>query len=164
MYIILGLGIFVLLLVLTGRKSVHQEILVQASPAEVWEVLLDTHKYPDWNPVMKVIEGEIKPGQRVKYLFIQPPGDPLEIESVISQMLPNQLLNQKGGSPFLLSFDHQYILEGKETSQVLIHEEYRGLLVHFWNSASVEKAYARLLNALKKRTESLSSKAYERNH
>ena len=72
--LLIALGIIFLLLVILyflGRKSVHHEIMIDASPEKVWMVLLDTDSYDDWNPVMKVLEGEVKEGNRVRYRFTQ---------------------------------------------------------------------------------------------
>ncbi|NET33769.1 MAG: SRPBCC domain-containing protein, partial [Cyanothece sp. SIO1E1] len=60
--LLIALGIIVLLLAVLyflGRKSVHHEILIDARPEQVWTVLLNTDTYDDWNPVMKVLEGEV---------------------------------------------------------------------------------------------------------
>ena len=70
------------------------------------------------------------------------------------EIIPNQLLNQKGGIPAVLTFDHKYVLEpAGETTVIIIHEDYKGLGVHFWNPEPVEKAYQRLNEALKSRVE-----------
>ena len=72
--IMLYLSILLVVLVVlffTGRKSVHHEIIINASPAAVWSVLADTDKYKDWNPVMLLKEGSIQEGQKVLYQFTQ---------------------------------------------------------------------------------------------
>ena len=38
-------------------KELKTTIEINASPAKVWEVLLDFEKYPDWNPFIKNIRG-----------------------------------------------------------------------------------------------------------
>ena len=156
MYIAIGILALLLVLVLTGRKSVHHEITINASPEKVWSVLVDTDNYESWNPVMKLLEGEVKEGNKVKYQFTQDADNISEIPSNVKKVIPNELLNQGGGLPFILTFNHKYLLEplGNGT-KLIIHEDYKGIGVNFWNPAPVEVAYGRLNQAIKKRTESL---------
>jgi len=145
MYIVIGIIALLLILVLTGRKSVHHEIVVNASPEKVWS-----------NPVMKLLEGEVKEGNKVKYRFTQDANNSSEIPSNVKKVIPNKLLNQGGGLPFILTFDHKYILEPSGNgTKLIIHEDYRGIGVNFWNPAPVEVAYGRLNKAIKNHVESL---------
>ena len=156
MYIAIGILALLLVLVLTGRKSVHHEITINASPEKVWSVLVDTDNYESWNPVMKLLEGEVKEGNKVKYQFTQDADNISEIPSNVKKVIPNELLNQGGGLPFILTFNHKYLLEplGNGT-KLIIHEDYKGIGVNFWNPAPVEVAYGRLNQAITKRTDSL---------
>ena len=156
-YIFIGIIALLVILIITGRKSVHNEILIDAKPENVWKVLIDTDKYPEWNPVMQLLEGEIKEGNKVKYQFTQDAENESEIPSNVKKVVPNKLLNQGGGMPLILTFDHTYILEpNDEQTKVTIHEDYRGIGVNFWNPKPVEQAYKRLNEALKTRVESLN--------
>ena len=153
--ILIVLGLVLIVLYFTGHKSVHHEISINASPEKVWAVLLDTKNYDHWNPVMKLLEGEIKEGNRVKYRFTQDADNVSEIPSRVKRIIPHQLLNQHGGLPILLTFDHQYILEPSGSgTKLTIHEDYKGIGVNFWNPAPVETAYQRLNEAIKERAES----------
>lgn len=139
-----------------GNKSVHHEIVINNTPEKVWEVLNDTDKYKEWNPVMELLEGKIEKGNQVKYRFTQDEKNVSEIPSKVKKIIPNKLLNQGGGLPFVITFDHKYILEQKgEGTQLTIHEDYKGIYVNFWNPKPVELAYRRLNEAIKERAESL---------
>lgn len=155
---IYGGALLLILIVLyfTGNKSVHHEISINASPAKVWEVLSDTDSYNSWNPVMKLLEGKIQEGNKVKYQFTQDADNVSEIPSLVKKVVPNKLLNQGGGLSMVITFDHRYILEPEGNgTKLTIHEDYKGIYVNFWNPTPVEKAYARLNEALKHRAESL---------
>ena len=122
----------------------------------MWGVLTDTDKYKEWNPVMELLEGKIKEGNRVKYRFTQDENNVSEIPSNVKKIIPNKLLNQGGGLSLVITFDHKYILEKKgEGTLLTIHEDYKGIYVNFWNPKPVELAYQRLNEAIKKRAESL---------
>lgn len=156
MTIVLILLAILVVLYFTGRKSVHHEIIIEASPEKVWSVLTDTDSYEQWNPVMKLLEGRVAEGNKVKYQFTQSADSSYDIDSAVKQVIPNKLLNQGGGSPLLLSFDHRYILEPQgRSTKLTIHEDYRGIGVNFWNPTPVEAAYGHLNEAIKKRVESL---------
>lgn len=158
-YLIILFAIIAIAIILyfTGKKSVHHEIFINASPTKVWSVLINTDDYENWNPVMKLVEGEVKEGNNVLYQFTQNEDNSSEIPSTVQKIIPNKLLNQAGGLPFILTFNHQYIIEPTtQGTKVIIHEDYRGIGVNFWNPTPVEKAYGRLNKALKQRVESLN--------
>ena len=149
---VLALISILAILYFLGRKSVHTEITIEATSNEVWAVLTNTSKIQEWNPVLIPIEGKLREGSKVKYEFRQDDNSTSEILATVKQMIRDKLLNQNGGIPGILTFDHKYILESIEgTTKVIVHEDYRGIGVVFWNPASVEKAYEKLLIALKER-------------
>lgn len=152
-FIIGGLSIL-LVLAAMAHKSVHSEKEIQASPEIVWKVLTETDQYPEWNPVMKVLGGSIQEGQKVNYQFTQDEQNVSEISAKVEQVLLEELLNQRGGIPLVLTFDHKYQLEpAGSATKMTIHEDYRGIAVLFWNPKPVEEAYERLNTALKERAE-----------
>ena len=155
--LLFALVAILLILYLTGRKSVHHEITIHATPEKVWSVLTDTQTYESWNPVMKLIEGQIQEGNKVIYQFTQDANNVSQIPSTVKEIIPNQLLNQGGGIPLILTFDHKYILKPTPNgTQLIIHEDYRGIGVNFWNPKPVEEAYGRLNRAIKIHAESLN--------
>lgn len=146
-----------MVLYFTGRKSVEHQIVINATPSEVWNVLTDTKAYPEWNPVMLLKNGEIENGSRLLYEFTQDKNTKSEISITVKEITPNKLLNQVGGIPFILTFNHTYTLvPNGDATKVIIHEDYNGIGVNFWNPQPVEIAYGRLNEALKKRVEFLN--------
>lgn len=144
------------ILYLVGRKSVHSEITIQASSQEIWLVLTDIQKIKEWNPVLVPVEGELKEGVTLKYEFYQEGDEPIVMSAKVKEMIDGKLLNQAGGMFGILTFDHKYILEPSHgETKVIIHEDYRGIAVPFWNPAPVEKAYIKLNEALRDRVTQL---------
>ncbi len=47
----------------------HTEIIIDATPAQVWSVLTDTESYPNWNDILLKIDGKIVDGGKVDVLF-----------------------------------------------------------------------------------------------
>ena len=59
---IIGGGVLLAILViagLTARKSVRAEIVINASPEDVWSVLTDPQTYGEWNPIFVAYEGRV---------------------------------------------------------------------------------------------------------
>jgi len=54
-------------------KEIKTQITINASPEIVWNILMDFKSYPQWNPFIKLIEGEIIVGKKIK-AHLQPPG------------------------------------------------------------------------------------------
>ena len=136
----------------TGCGTVHTEIVIPASPADVWSVLADAKGYEEWNPVLVPIEGELKQGETVKYRMTDAEGKSSEVASKVVEMVDQKRLNQFGGMRGILTFDHTWSLEPVDDgTKVTQHEEYRGIGVWFWNYDWVEPAYSRANEALKKR-------------
>ena len=145
-----------LLLYIFGKKSVHSELVMNASPEAVWSVLMDVPSYDQWNPTLVPVEGELKEGNSLKYQMIQPDGKSSMATAKVVEMVPNKLLNQYGGIPGVLTFDHRYIIEPVEGgAKVTIHEDYAGVGVPFWDPSWVQTGYENANKGLKERVEAL---------
>ncbi len=73
-------------------KHLHTEIQIEADPAEVWAVLTDFDRYPDWNPFLVDVRGDAEPGAT-------PPRHPVPSrEAVASRCAPPSPSGSPGGS------------------------------------------------------------------
>ena len=71
-------------------------------------------------------------------------------------MKTNEQLNQYGGTPGILTFDHNYYLIPEDGgTRVIQKEEYNGIGVLFWDSGWVEGAYRNVNHALKDKVVSI---------
>ena len=139
--------------------SVHTELFIPADPEEIWSVLIDAQGYKEWNPVLVPIKGEIREGEILMYRMTQPHGEQSELEAEVIKIDERKKLNQYGGVPGLLTFDHTYLLEPADSGTLLIqHEEYRGIGVWFWDNSWVEPAYAKVNEALRERVMELKKR------
>ena len=148
------LAVLVLLWVI-GKKSAKAEIVIHASPEDVWAVLTDTRTVKNWNKVLIPIQGNLHEGNTVKYEFYQEEnGKAAVMDAKVKQLTTNSMINQSGGFPGIMTFDHKYIIDPTESATtVKIYEVYRGIMVPFWNPTPVEKSYERLLLQLKNHVE-----------
>ena len=144
--------IYSILPVWIGCSSVHTEITIPAEPEVVWSVITDADGYKEWNPVLVPIEGNLRDGEKIKYQMTQPDGKQSEVMARVKTMVSLHELNQGGGIPGILTFDHKWLLEPVDGgTKVTQHEEYRGIGVLFWDYSWVEPTYAQANEALKKR-------------
>lgn len=139
--------IFVLLLLIAGShflvsKEFHAETHILADPQKVWTFLLDETKYKKWNTVLIPINENITQGKKIKYEMTDQNNKKSTITIKVKKMVPNKELNQVGGMPGILTFNHKYILEQTDNGTKLIQYEIdRGVGLLFWDSSWVESAY-----------------------
>ena len=48
------------------KHSIKTAINIDASPSAVWSVLIDFEKYPEWNPFIQSITGDVQVGNRIE--------------------------------------------------------------------------------------------------
>ena len=137
---------------LLGAKSVHTEIDIPASADKIWQVLVDVERYPEWNPVFTVLEGKLEQGNKITYQVQESEDKSAKIAAKVKSYIPHKLINQTGGYWGVLTFDHTYLLEPVENgTRIIIHEDYTGVWVNFWNPSGVEEQYKKLAVSLKNR-------------
>ena len=151
--------VLIIPLVFLSCKAVHTEITIPAKPEMIWSVLINAPGYKQWNPVLVPIEGDFRQGTKIKYQMTQPGGKQSEVTARVKKMVNTRELNQKGGIPGILTFDHQWLLEPADNgTRVTQHEEYRGIWVWFWDASWVEPAYRKANEALRDRVIHLQNK------
>ncbi len=141
---------------LATRKTFRVERTIPAPPEAVWEVLLDTAAYPEWNPVFVEVDGDYVKGERVLNKVRDPSGAILEMTALVETLEPRAELRQSGGTPGILTFDHRWLLAPTEGgTRVVQHEVDRGIGLWFWNADWIEPAYSSVNEALAERVQSV---------
>jgi len=94
------------------KKEIHTEIDIDASPDAVWEVLVDFASYPEWNPMVRKAEGEVRVGARLS-LHYEPEGQKKRnFRPVLRVVEPGRELRWTGKPEVrhLFESEHIYIL------------------------------------------------------
>ena len=52
--------------------EIKTEIIINATPEKVWKILTNFRAYPNWNPFIKSIEGQVTIGEKI-IARIEPP-------------------------------------------------------------------------------------------
>ncbi len=155
--ITVSLALALVVLFVLGRETFHAEITIDATPEEVWSVLIDVSGYADWNPLLVPISGEIVEGAEVVYRMTQPDGTQSNMTSGIGKMIALKELHQHAGIPGILTAHHSYLLEPTQGGTRLIqHEVDNGIAMLFWDSSWVQPTYEKVNQALKLHIERLT--------
>ena len=116
-----------------STTEIRHEIEIDAPPAAVWSVLADTSRYPDWNPFVESLTGELRPGARLEARIAPPGGRPLTFKPVVVCAEPGRELRWLGRFlvPGLLDGEHSFRLEPLPSggTRFVQSERFSGLLV-----------------------------------
>jgi hypothetical protein len=113
--------------------ELESEIEINASPETVWKLLTETSKFPEWNPFIRRLSGELKAGQRL-VVFIQPPGGSgMEFKPEVLKVEPGRELRWLGHLMFPGLFDGEHIFQieplGAKRVRFRQREIFSGILV-----------------------------------
>jgi hypothetical protein len=141
-------------------KELHSSIEIMAPAAQVWQVLTDFASYPDWNPFIRSLSGELAVGVRLA-VRIQPPGQRgMTFRPRLRVVQPGSELRWLGHLliPGLFDGEHVFLIEPLGEGQVRFRQEetFRGVLVPLlWRSLgeSTARGFEQMNRALKERAE-----------
>lgn len=69
---------------LTAHKSVRAEIVINASPEEVWSVITDPQTYGEWNPIFVAYEGVFAEGNGLELQMKMGEGDATPVQVLVT--------------------------------------------------------------------------------
>jgi len=138
-------------------KIISATILIDAPPLDVWAVLTDLSRYPEWNPLFREASGEIAVGQRIKLRSAHPAnGRMMTVKPKIVTAEAGVELRWAASLPGIISGEHSFALTpAGGGTRVVQSESFRGLLVPLSGKVftRAEASFAELNDALKKRVE-----------
>ena len=153
---LMGGLIVVALLIAAGlliKKSVRAEIVINASPEEVWSTITNPSTYGEWNPIFIQYEGDFAEGNTLT-LQMKMGDTPTPVQVSVKDLVVNEWLHQGGGYPVILTYDHNWHLEAvPEGTKVTQYEYYTGLYVLFWEPTPAKLLYEEGNKNLKARLE-----------
>jgi hypothetical protein len=140
--------------------TLHTEIVIEASPKRVWDVLTDFAGYQDWNQSIPHAQGVASAGTLLR-VTIHWPGlrsSPYVLE--ILAAVPDRELRWMGrfGRAGLMDGDHRFVVEpiGDKRCKVTQTEYFCGWLVPLfapWLKRNVLSGFEQMNSALKNRVE-----------
>jgi hypothetical protein len=139
-------------------KELRTEIEISASPERVWSILTDTEKFPQWNPFLRRLKGELVEGQTIEVFLGESGSKGMTFRPVVLQVTPDRTLRWLGTLLVRGLFDGEHIFEiealDAERVRFVQREKFNGILVPFFNLDSTQRGFVALNRALKARAES----------
>jgi len=114
-------------------KELSTEIEFDATPQEVWDVLVDLPAYAEWNPFMKKIQGEPKTGAKLE-VRMEPEGErAMTFRPTVLTAEPRRELKWLGHLllPGIFDGEHRWLIEETSPGRVRFtqSERFGGILV-----------------------------------
>jgi len=141
-------------------KQIRTDIIINASPKTVWEILTDFDRYPEWNPFIKSFEGKPEPGSRFRVTIQQPDSSPMTFRPTCRIMREQAEFRWLGQLFIRGLFDGEHIFElksaGDNQTRFVQRENFKGLLVPLlWKQLDTKarKGFKLMNEQLKKRAE-----------
>jgi hypothetical protein len=149
--------------ILRALRELRSEIEIDAPPERVWAVLTEFAAYPEWNPFIRRISGELREGARLE-MRIEPPGArATTFKPTVRAVERNRELRWLGRLLVRGIFDgeHSLLIEPREggRSRFIQSERFSGFLVGFFKGtlAKTEGGFKQMNAALKTRVEQPSA-------
>jgi hypothetical protein len=144
----------------------RSEFEIEASDKQVWAVLTDFESYPDWNPSLPAISGELSEGSTVS-LTLGMPGRPnLKVKATLQEVTPNRRITWHGnvGGNWLFAGDREFAIQPLAEKKVrFIHvEDITGFFAPVFEvlmGGAQQRSHDALNESLRNRAEHIAAKA-----
>jgi len=117
-------------------KEIKTEIIIHATPAKVWSILTNFDNYPNWNPFIKSIKGDVKVGNKITASIEAPESKRMTFKPKVLTFEVNKELSWLGHLLFTGIFDGEHKFElldnGNGTTTFRQSEKFKGILVPFF--------------------------------
>ena len=113
-------------------KRLHSEVLIDASPAEVWAILTDFSGYHEWNPFLVDASGEPREGTTLSVTLAPPGGRRITLRPEVTSVAAGEVLEWWGhlGVRGLFDGRHRFELQAAGRGTHLVQSEiFTGVLV-----------------------------------
>ncbi|MFT5834974.1 MAG: hypothetical protein ACI97N_002618 [Cognaticolwellia sp.] len=116
--------------------EIKTEIIINATPEKVWKILTNFRAYPNWNPFIKSIEGQVTIGEKIIARIEPPEAKGMTFKPKILTVVKNRELSWLGHLLFPGLFDGKHKFElidnGNGTTTFIQSEKFKGILVPFF--------------------------------
>jgi hypothetical protein len=139
--------------------EIHHAIEIDASPAAVWAVLADVAAYPEWNPFVLSLEGDVRQGARLTARIAPPGGRAMTFRPTVLAAEPERELRWLGRLlvPGLFDGEHSFRIEplADGRTRFVQSERFSGVLVRLLGRTleQTRRGFEQMNEALKLRAE-----------
>lgn len=114
-------------------KEIKTEIFIHSTPEKIWSILTNFNNYPNWNPFIKSIKGEVKVGNKITVRIEPPESKGMTFKPKVLTFEPNKELSWLGHLMFAGLFDGEHKFEiidnGNGITTFRQSEKFKGILV-----------------------------------
>jgi hypothetical protein len=141
------------------QRNISHTVEIDAAPEAVWRELADTAAYPDWNPFVRRIEGDLEESGRLEVDIAPPGGRAMTFKPTVLAARPGRELRWLGHLLVRGLFDGEHSFEieplGSGRSRLTQAERFSGLLVRPFagNLEKTRRGFEEMNLALKARAE-----------
>ncbi|MDJ0788882.1 MAG: SRPBCC domain-containing protein [Myxococcota bacterium] len=143
---------------------IRHALEIEGSAEATWGVLSDLARYPEWNPYVLALEGELAPGSTLRVTISQENWpEPLVVEPTVVVAEPGRVLHWRGrlGDSGLLDTDHVFAIQPLDATRIRFDhfEEFRGRLAEKMDEEMrgfTRRAFQAMNEALAERVRALS--------
>lgn len=134
-------------------KEIKTKITVKSSPEIIWKTLTNFENYPNWNPFIKEIEGELKVSEQLKVKIQPENSSEMTFKPTILDLKKDKLFIWKG--KFILKglFDGEHkfeLIDNKNGTTTFKQSEiFSGILVRIFNLESTKKGFEKMNQKIK---------------
>lgn len=145
------------------RYQITAEVVIEKPCREVWEVLTDFSRYPEWNPFIRIAKGQPVKNRKIFIVLTIPPGWFMFLNPSILEIKQNHYLKWLGSLVVEGLFDGEHLFklveEGENKTRLIQQEKFTGLLVPYLGKfvgRGAKRGFDAMNAALKKRVEAIS--------
>ncbi len=107
-------------------EQIYTEILINASPKKVWDILTDFENYPEWNSFITSLTGKVAVGNTITVRILPPNGNGVKFKPVVLAYEPEKEIRWLGKFFIKGVFDgeHQFkLIDNKNGTTTFIQSE-----------------------------------------
>ena len=142
-----------------ASKEIKTSIIIQATPEKVWSIFSNFKNYPNWNPFLTLIEGNLRKGNKIKII-----AGGMKFNPVVLSHIKEKELIWVGRLFFKGLFDGEHkfeFIDNLNGSTTFKHEEkFQGVLVGLFSKKidnEVKPGFIEMNKKLKEICEGISS-------
>ena len=151
-------------------RQIITKIKIKAPKEIVWKEFTDTTDYPNWNPFIKKVWGNLKKGSFWELVYIAGPVY-LPLPMKVDDKTPNKQISWSGNVPWILAIfsfgQHIFTIEELSKSEVVFSHRciLSGLFMDIGlNFAFIKQPLIKIQNQMLKELKGISELAYQNTH
>jgi hypothetical protein len=149
--------VFAAAVVFAPSREIVTHVDIDATPSQVWSILTDAASYPEWNPFLVSMEGELSEGKVLTNRMKTATGSEISFRPTVLKVAKDRELRWLGQFllPRIFDGEHYFKLEARGGHTRLVHgERFSGVLLWFMDVDRFKANFEALNQALKSRAES----------